>query len=427
MNQHHVQEAYLKSFEDDSDKLWVYPKHGGKPLHRSAKQRTPALPIGSLLLRHPSIKPLKELAEKYEIFPVQQDITFSHWDRRRVPAPMSLRSNILNAVRAVPYCAALAIFGSSTCEANLGDTPEQIKARYGELIDKFGTETEKTFRFRRRGRDADTVDVRFRDGKSQWEAYHHWKSKTLSDIDSTGSFPTSEIDAILKENSRGLTWRKQARLPNDLPGSTTWLLGSNDPKTAIAKAVSNDEHHSLALWLLGYDLDGRTDATTAGKLDALFPTPTKSPEPSRAPVALKPGAFPLLTILGQPQSAADKLFGKPKNHRPIHGPDALAGGTEVEYADGTHWSLLSTAFHRGKLRWVNFFFREPLPASEAQLFEALGLPQSEFRKTSHTSSETKYRGVAEKRVISLTATHPSPRDPAGFCTQVDIELVEILD
>ena len=107
-----------------------------------------------------------------------------------------LRSNILSAVRIVSYSTAVALFGSSPCEANLRDTPEQIKARYGELVDKFGTETEKTFRFRRRGREADTVDVRFRDGKSQWEAYHHWKSKTLSDIDSTGSFPTSEIDAI---------------------------------------------------------------------------------------------------------------------------------------------------------------------------------------------------------------------------------------
>jgi len=59
-------------------------------------------------------------------------------------------------------------------------TSEQIKTRYGELVDKYGTETEKTFRFRRRGRDSDTVDVQFQEGKSQWEAYHHWKSKALS-------------------------------------------------------------------------------------------------------------------------------------------------------------------------------------------------------------------------------------------------------
>lgn len=338
-----------------------------------------------------------------------------------------LRLHSATGLRVVAYFALLVVFDMSRSEANLGDTPEQIKARYGELIDKFGTETEKTFRFRRRGRDADTVDVRFRDGKSQWEAYHHWKSKALEDIDSTGSFPTSEIETILKENSRGLTWRRQPRSPNDLPGSTTWLLGSDNPKTAVAKAVANEERHSLALSSLGYDLDGRTDPATAAKLDALFPTPAKSPEPLRAQVPLKAGAFPLLALLGQPQTTADKLLGKPKNHRPIHAPDPLAGGTEVEYGDGSNWTLLSTAFKAGKLRWLTFFFREPLPASEDQLFQALGLPKQGFRKTSETSSETKYRGIADKRVINLGATHPGSRDPAGFCTQVDIELVEILN
>jgi hypothetical protein len=38
--QHHVQEAYLKSFEDETGKLWVYPKNGGKPFRRSAGQCT---------------------------------------------------------------------------------------------------------------------------------------------------------------------------------------------------------------------------------------------------------------------------------------------------------------------------------------------------------------------------------------------------
>jgi hypothetical protein len=36
--QHHVQEAYLKSFEDGTGRLWVYPKNGGKPFHRPAGQ-----------------------------------------------------------------------------------------------------------------------------------------------------------------------------------------------------------------------------------------------------------------------------------------------------------------------------------------------------------------------------------------------------
>ena len=40
MNKHHVQEAYLKSFEDQSGKLWVYPKTGGKAFKRPAKYCT---------------------------------------------------------------------------------------------------------------------------------------------------------------------------------------------------------------------------------------------------------------------------------------------------------------------------------------------------------------------------------------------------
>jgi len=39
-DQHHIQEAYLKAFEDKTGKLWVYPKNGGNPLYRPAKQCT---------------------------------------------------------------------------------------------------------------------------------------------------------------------------------------------------------------------------------------------------------------------------------------------------------------------------------------------------------------------------------------------------
>jgi hypothetical protein len=331
--------------------------------------------------------------------------------------------------RFATYCSAaiLMMIACPPSQANLGETPEQIKARYGQVVDKFGTETEKTFRFRRPGFEADTVDVQFQDGKSQWEAYHHWKSKELTDIDSTGSFPKVDIESVMKANAKGLTWRKQSPSANDLPGSTTWLLGSDDPKTALAKAISNDQRHSLALWLLSYNFEGRTDAATAAKLDALFPSSAKTPEPSRAPVALKSGVFPTLKILGQPRSTADRLLGKPENHRPINKPDKLAGGTEVEYPDGTNWTLLSTAFYREKLRWSTFYFRQPLPASEAQLFDVLGLQKDSFRKTSESKDETVYRGMADKHVVTLTASHPGPRDGQGFCNKVDIELVETLD
>jgi hypothetical protein len=37
-DQHHIQEAYLKEFEDGTGKLRVYPKEGGKPFRRSAGQ-----------------------------------------------------------------------------------------------------------------------------------------------------------------------------------------------------------------------------------------------------------------------------------------------------------------------------------------------------------------------------------------------------
>ena len=320
--------------------------------------------------------------------------------------------------------AALA-FLPSPCGANLGDTAQQIKARYGAVTYKFLSGG--TFRFHRPGMETDTVDVTFQDGKSQWEAYHHWKSKTLSEIDSTGSFSKADIDSVLKANAQGLTWRKQPPNPKDLPGSTTWLLGSNDPKTALAKAVNNNEHHSLALWLMSYDLDGHTDATTAAALAALFPAPKEIPEPVPIAVPLKPGAFPVLRLLGQPQSTVSRLLGAPLNHRPIHKPDKLAGGTEVEYPDGSNWTLLSTAFYRERACWINFFFRNPFPISEDQRFEVLGLSKDAFRKTSENSSETTYRGIADKLVIALKASHPGPRDGTGFCHQIDIELIQTLD
>ena len=233
---------------------------------------------------------------------------------------------------------------------------------------------------------------RSKDGKSQREVYHHWKSKDLTVIDSTGSFSKADIESVLKANAQSLTWRKQPPNAKDLPGSTTWLLGSNDPKTALAKAVSNDEHHSLAMWMLEYDFfKEHIDTATAAKLDALFPAPKKTPAPVRAPVPLKAGVFPVLKILGQPESTVSNLLGKPSNHNPIHKPDKLAGGVRVEYPDGTNWKFLDTAFYRDKLSSIHFLFPEPLPASENELFDVLGLSKTAFRKTSENSRQTEYR------------------------------------
>jgi len=339
---------------------------------------------------------------------------------------MPLRKTVQHLGKAIFAVVGLALIsGVAPCLGNIGETPEQIKARYGEVTYKFFGGG--TFRFRRPGVETDTVDVTFQDGKSQSEAYLHWKSKALADRDSTGSFSKAYIEGVLKANAQGLTWRKQAPNPRGLPGVTTWLLGSNDPKTALAKAVSDEENHSLRLSLMSYDWGGDTDAATAAALAALFPAPKETPESVRVPVPLKPGVFPVSKVLGQPQSSVSKLLGKPSNHHPLHKPDKPDGGTEVEYPDGTNWTLLTTGFYRDKVCWINFYFRQPLPSSENELFDVLGLPKSAFSKTAESNDGTGYRGVADKHVITIMARHPGPRDGVGFCHNVDIELIETLD
>lgn len=96
-------------------------------------------------------------------------------------------------------------------------------------------------------------------------------------------------------------------------------------------------------------------------------------------------------------------------------------------SDGSNWKHLSTAFYRDKACWIYFFFREPLPASENELFDFLGLSKTEFRKTSENSRETEYRGVADKRVMTIKASHPGVGDGVGFCHEIDIELIETLN
>lgn len=137
--------------------------------------------------------------------------------------------------------------------------------------------------------------------------------------------------------------------------------------------------------------------------------------------------FPIAKLLGQSQPTVNKLLGKPTNHQPIRDWDKFAGGTEVQYPDGTNWTLLDTAFHRERLSWITFFFKDPLPASEDQLFDVLGLDKSAFQKGKETSDETEYRGRVDRIVLKLTAGHPGPRDGKGYSHKVDIELVEVLN
>jgi hypothetical protein len=66
--QHHVQEAYLKSFEDETGKLWAYRKNGGEPFRRPAGQCTaeenfqsdPLEFLQNRMIETPGIRALRE-------------------------------------------------------------------------------------------------------------------------------------------------------------------------------------------------------------------------------------------------------------------------------------------------------------------------------------------------------------------------------
>ena len=175
----------------------------------------------------------------------------------------------------------LLLWSCFRCEANLGETPEQIKARYGAAVFRFSDGG--TFRFRRPGMEAATVDVSFQSGKSQSEKFNYWKSKALKNIDSTGPVSRTEIDAILKANAQNLTWRPQEITSRGSPGDRTWILGSSDLKTAVAKAVTNDEHHLLRISLMTYKSDQATDGKAATALTATFPMPEETPLAADSP------------------------------------------------------------------------------------------------------------------------------------------------
>jgi hypothetical protein len=291
------------------------------------------------------------------------------------------------------------------------------------VIEKFGDTGPKKFRFHRHGVETDTVDVSFQNGKSAEEIYLHWKSKALEEIDETGSFSQKDTDAFLKANAQGLTWRKQ---PSKLAGLTTWLLGSNDPATALAKAVRDDEGHVFRVVSLMFDDSLTPDAATAAQLDALFPQ-AQPPKPilEHSPIPLKPDLLPVLKILGQPQSVVRKMLGNPSQHWPIHEPKKRAGGTTNEYPDGSNWTMLFVDFYRDKAVFISFHFFEPFPASEVELFGVLGLPKSEFRKTFEDLGSTGFRGVVGNRVIGILAMHQG--DGPGFCSAINIELSGALD
>jgi hypothetical protein len=315
---------------------------------------------------------------------------------------------------------AVLALGVSPCRANLGETPEQIKKRYGQVIYKFGGEGEKTFRFHRPGIDLDTIDVKFQDGKCQYEVYFHWKSKALDELDVTGSFSNADTESFLKANAQGLTWRKQ---PRQMEGWTTWLLGSNDRSTAMAEAIRSDESHGFEVKMSTYNDMAKSDPLTAARLDALFPeTQPRKPVAEHSPSPLKPDLLPVLKILGQPQSIVNKTLGNPSQQGPIDEPKKRAGGTTNMYPIGRD---LFVDFYRDKAVFISFGFWGPFPTSEAELFDVLGLPKSGFQKTFENEANTGFRGAAGNRVIEILAMHQGGR--AGFCSAVNIELIDTLD
>ena len=140
----------------------------------------------------------------------------------------------------------------------------------------------------------------------------------------------------------------------------------------------------------------------------------------------KPGAFPLSRVIGQPESAVNKVLGDPVKRHELQPPEDFAGGTQVDYPDGPTWKALTTVFYRSKLVFIQFDF-EPKPMSEEEFFTAFGLPKASFAVIASKSglvAATQYRGTINKHLIEIVAWRPSDRDGPGFCGLVTIELVQ---
>jgi hypothetical protein len=145
----------------------------------------------------------------------------------------------------------------------------------------------------------------------------------------------------------------------------------------------------------------------------------------------KPDVFPLSRVIGQPESAVNKVLGNPdKYHKlqPNEGFEDFPGAIQVMYPDRPTWVALNTVFYRSKLVFIEFDF-EPKPMSEEEFFAALGLSKANFTVTDSVSrpragiGATQYRGTINKHLIEIVAWRPSDRDGPGFCELVTIELV----
>lgn len=106
--------------------------------------------------------------------------------------------------------AALLMLSAST-EARLGETPDQIEARYGKpkMTDKTADPRLVYSRYESRGF---VIDVGFLDGKSQAEIFKKPPGEQIHD---------SEVAALLQANSFGHKWVERERIDFD----KRWDLG----------------------------------------------------------------------------------------------------------------------------------------------------------------------------------------------------------
>lgn len=103
---------------------------------------------------------------------------------------------------------------ATTAIGRIGETEEQIHARYGNLVTASpnGMEGQEVLVYSAAGMK---VGVTFIDGKSAAEFYSKVDDSDLS---------RDEIDVILEANSGGKKWRKSAE-----PLVDTWILDGGDP------------------------------------------------------------------------------------------------------------------------------------------------------------------------------------------------------
>src|SRR6266498_2920797 len=125
----------------------------------------------------------------------------------------------------------------------------------------------------------------------------------------------------------------------------------------------------------------------------------------------KPDVFPLSRVIGQPESALNKVVGNPdKYHKlqPGEGFEDFPGAIQVMYPDRPTWKALTTVFYRSKLVFIELIFK-PKPMSEEELFTALGLPKANFvviKRRPGPIGGTQYRGTINKHLIEIAAWRP---------------------